>query len=623
MGLHARCGRRGCEDCATERSGLTCLLLLRLRPVCHSWFFPSDGASSTSSASPAPSAPNCPSDDLRLSNEQLVALTSSLETLIRGLPSSATVAEDVSIIAWKFKQFGILIEEANLEVIHVASSEQHTWLRLLQCHRMLLQELSEEFEVQRAAMQKQQHEPIGSASSSIATGASVPPSPWASDHIFVYDDASEDSPTPLTSHRRNDQQSHAQQQQQHWNPPPLPQLLPLVPENVVAPSKRAGLISPPFQAPASLAAAAAASSSTLTPPSAPNSKPGSKVPSPSALVPELPPRRPPTASFAAAGANARSTRQLEEGLQRSDAGRSNYAASRSTSSPEDWECCGSRKRRMAWCVVLAVLLAVIFAILWSKRGSLRGRGSDAAGVLASTMHGSSSTGAAMWASSSTGAAGDVIVPASTGLAGPGFQSCAVQSLRFVDATSPGVAFLWYERGAVANDLGTLYTLPAFTEDQLRTLQVQVMMDSSSSNEVRLRYGDASSSSVLLVSLASTPHIFSSASGQLAWDGRMDALTIPLRIDAGCQLPFETTLRVSLPAAVDSSSSGDGGGGGASSTGTDLPPPPAESSSAAAPPDVPSSTGSEDPAASSTGEGESSTGAFEPRESSTGAFEPPL
>ena len=282
-------------------------------------FFPTaPGGASASSCSSAPgespSAPPCPSEELRAANEQLVALTSNIEQLIRGMATSKNVEEvrttdataqaraqahassspyclharacgscvcclktsstfpslaslclfcrvccsqDVSIIQWKHKQFSLLIEEANLQVIHVEHSEQLTWLKLLGCHRTLLQELRLEFEQQREIIQQrhtdqqrqqQQQASLGSGSGSGSGSGFLPWSP--NDQTFVYPDAEDDSPRPSI---QPGAAAPSSSQQRLAMPASLPTLAALVPENRVAAGRH--LHSPPFRASASLALA--------------------------------------------------------------------------------------------------------------------------------------------------------------------------------------------------------------------------------------------------------------------------------------------------------------------------------------------------------------------------------
>ncbi len=65
---------------------------------------------------PRPSAPPGSSEELSHANTALVELTSSIERGIRGLRSSYTLEEDLKVLVWRFRQFALLIDEANQEV---------------------------------------------------------------------------------------------------------------------------------------------------------------------------------------------------------------------------------------------------------------------------------------------------------------------------------------------------------------------------------------------------------------------------------------------------------------------------------------------------------------------------
>jgi hypothetical protein len=334
--------------------------------------------------------------------------------------------------------------------------------------------------------------------------------------------------------------------------------------------------------------------------------------------------------------------------------------------------CTSKHKRWAALAVTVALLLVAFGILWSQQPSLFSSRLEAAVLTPIGQHNSSSSSSSTgpaWSStggdddddgdddgglippldplsSSTGAAsistgpGEWIVPASS-TGAPAQAHCMVASLRLVDLAAPSVAYLWYER-ASSGASGTLYVLPFFTAAQLRTLQLQVLVRDAADllaaavpvATVLMQFGGAAAPMVALASSPSDAQLYTSQLGQLGLDESAPMFSAyPLRVEAACDQPFETLLRVAAdqqqpdpdpdPGSSSSSTGTDdglssttdgGAGGGGDDEGSSTAPPvdPAASStgpdsSTAAPIADPSSSTADSASAPSDPEEESPAG----------------
>jgi hypothetical protein len=71
-----------------------------------------------------PPAPTTPSEELSASHEQLLALTNSVELLLRELESSSCIAEDLAIAQWKLKQCALLVDESSNACVNLAPDQR-------------------------------------------------------------------------------------------------------------------------------------------------------------------------------------------------------------------------------------------------------------------------------------------------------------------------------------------------------------------------------------------------------------------------------------------------------------------------------------------------------------------